>query len=171
MTRKSYYYILSVCCCLMALGPILTIFFLRDMGIRIIVGEFETLLILFILIIETLNANKVVKIVNSILLPIILLGFMVVVMHWPFTNVFLMTSITLMIIVILGLFVSNFKNVIDRRITYLILLVPLCRMITILLVVFHYRGLFFLWFLDFITLLSVGVVLAVRLFKMREISK
>lgn len=166
MTRKIYYLILAISFCLTAVFHLLDILVFNSMGIsNNYVYTAKVLLILFILFCETENATKSFRLINRIAIPIMFIGLMFKVMHWPFSLVlFLAPAITIMIV----LFINNFKNTTERGPVFLILTIPLIHLLFMCIKIFHLPGAGLVWLLESIMILVLVIVLFLRINRMEN---
>ena len=164
MTRKTYYYILSISFILIALYSVLDAFVLSGMRINnSFMFSVRNITIIFILIYETIHAGKVIRIINMIALPLLFIGLMFILMHWPFgVALFLFPAL----LVVLGLFTNTLKNEKERASTLLILSIPLFHLIGMSIKIFHYPGAGLVFFSAFILMFITGIVVGIRAYKM-----
>lgn len=167
MTRKTYYYILAFSFLIIPLFFLFDNFIFSFLGIRnnyIFIAR--NVLIVFIVLYETACAENVFKLINRIAIPIMFIGIMFKIMHWPFgLLLFLVSAIT----IILVLFISNIKNSSEKNVIFLILLLPTIHLLNIFRGIFHYPGGGLVGFFELLVMLFVGIILAIRLYNKKDV--
>ena len=164
MKRQIYYYILLfgltffVLEFLHYISPI-------DFGIYLTNrNELSSLLSLTILVVETIRSNRTVRTLNLVLFISALLGFSFMVMHWPFGRlIFFSTLFGIMLTIV----VHRLKCKTDNF-TFVLLTVPLVRVVCTWTAIYDFPGYGPLWIIEFIIMTLVLIFLIVKLLTERQ---
>lgn len=169
MMRKLYYYIIAITLGIIALYFWTCVFILKDKGIYPYnTTRIQNLIVLLIVLFHTAHAKKTFKILNFILLPITVIGFMLLVMHWPFARLlFFVPSI----IILAGLLLNNSTKNPERLTTYFILTFPSFHLLCFYIKINHFPGQGLFSLLDFILMGIVSIAVSLRLYKMSKQTK
>ena len=120
-------------------------------------GLIKNLLVLYIIIFESENSQKVSRRINYLLLPLAVFGFLFIIQHWPFGRELFFGSLFLMLLL---LFIDTIKNGSSKT-----------RLLILMFALVHYVTVFFSvhrlpagYFAPIIELLFTGIVATVLLF-------
>jgi hypothetical protein len=138
MTRKVYYYILAITLSLIVIYAVAGIFFRKNFGISYsAIAHLKDLIALFIVLYHTAQSKKIIRILNTLLLPACMFGLVFLIMHWPFGKILFFIPAT---IILIGLFADLFIRVPERLTTFFILLFPAFQLLYIYAVIHRSGG-------------------------------
>jgi len=165
MAQKTYYFIIAITLGLIAIyfGACVFSFNVLKMDIR----PFNTqpiinLIVLLIIIYQTAHtSHKTYKLLNFILLPVAIIGFLFTIMHWPFGRIlfFIPVAVTLFLLML-----DNVAKTRERRTIYFIMAFPLVHLAYVYWAINHLPGQGIFYILDHCTMGIVASVVSVRLF-------
>lgn len=166
MTRKTYYFILIISFSLISAFFLLDILVLNSIGVNNnYIYTARSLIIIFILFFETENSSNIFRLINRIAIPIMFVGLMFKVMHWPFSlPLFLVPAVT----ILATLLVNNMKNTSEKVPIFLILSIPLIHLVVMCMKIFHYPGAGLVWLMELIMTFVVVIALFLRISKMEK---
>lgn len=142
----------------------LQVYVFIDLGFKPIhTSGFKSLLALSIILYESISAKKNFRIINLSLFPIVIIGYLFRVMHWPFGLTMFLGSIA----IILTLLVINaIKSDSDRLIKIIILSYPISSYILMVTKIYKLPG--FWWPIDFFIIGLTTLFLWIRLLKTKK---
>jgi hypothetical protein len=123
MTRKIFYIIILLLFSIIFIYTILQIFVFTALDFKPLhTSGLKSLLALSIILYESISAKKIFRTINLSVFPIVIIGYLFSVMHWPFGLTMFLGSLTL----ILTLLVINaIKNDTDKVVKIIILSYPI----------------------------------------------
>ncbi len=165
LSRKYYHVILMIIMGCISLYDFLFFFTFSRGFIRIHTEYFQLLLIAFIILYETANSKKTLRIINTVALSLAFIGALFTVQHWPFGRMAILISF---LIILVCLFINAIKYSQAKIIGVIILLYPIIHFIAISASLFRlpFRNAF--WVLNVVVMLFVSISLGIHVLKERK---
>jgi hypothetical protein len=87
------------------------------------IAHLKSIFAISIIVYETINATKRIKTINYYLLPVTIIGFLFIIMHWPYGHLLFLGSLLTMLVL---LFISAFKSNNNKSDKLIVLVIPFC---------------------------------------------
>ncbi len=165
LSRKYYHVILMIIIGCISLYDLFFLFtFSKDFS-RINTEYFQLIVIVFIILYETANSNKTLRIINTIAFPIAFIGALFTLQHWPYGRMVMLISF---LIILVSLFINAIKYSQAKTIAVIILLYPMIHFIAISATIFRLPFRSTLWMLNVVVMLFVSISIGINVLKERN---
>lgn len=164
MSRKTFYYILAIILSLIVIDFVTAVYFRKNSGISFhSIAHIKDLVALFIILYQTAQARKTIRILNYILLPAGAIGLLFLIQHWPLGRVLFFIP---GIVIVIGLYADTFKNRAERLTTSFILFFPAFHLLYIYFAINYFAGA--LAVLSYFVMGIIALAVIIRLLSQNE---
>lgn len=124
MERQSYYKILAYALLAIFIFDIIRITLILNGGSQALFssGKIKNIIAILVICFETFNSSKQIKTTNYILFALAFIGFLFVIMHWPFGHILFLGSLLAILTV---LFISALKSDSNKTEKLIVLAFPI----------------------------------------------